>query len=640
MPAPRRALIGPALLAVLALPAAAAADPGPGQVEVRDDAGAVVGAPITGADALQAGVTRVRTTRAGDIRRYEVVAGAGTYGDVNVDLPNMTVRALPGAVVTISGTGGANGTGGGCVDVRRGGVVVEGLICRAPSGRGVEVNPPAAEGGVVVRAVTVDRPGQDGVAVLGGAGVLIEGVQVTSPRLDGIRLQTLTGAGPYRVSGGAVRLAGDDGIDLVDDVQRLEVGGVTIDGSRDNGVESDDAGSSDVLVSGVQIARSADMGVLLGGGGLRLTVQDSQVTESGDYGVHLGRGSGIVLRGLRLDGTNARGDLRFTTETRAGGVYERLDLAGSALDLPGEPRGVIVSAVGPARRARLPGPPAGLVGIDRLAAVKDTGAGTSSVTLRFGVSDAERQVVRVSGLGIFEDDPPANSGAWQRMAATVVDAAGNARVALGDRDIASGSDTRTAVYGLFGPPNGAPEILDVFPAPGGVARGRTVLLAARVRDDAGLSTGSFALTLDGTRRGGVSYRDGVVRFRIPAPAPGRRTARLLVVDAQGLRSEREWSFRVANARPRILARGVRPRGGARVAAGRVTLLVPVRDDRGTASLRAAVRVDGRRVGARIVRGRVVARVTLAPGRHRLQVLVTDRSGARAGRTWSVVARPR
>jgi Right handed beta helix region len=645
MPTHSRVLIAAtAAIAAFSFAGPALAEPAAGEVEVLNEAGVRVGPLLTGTDAVQTALAVVRTgplARADDALPWSVVAGAGTYGDVLVDEPNLTVRpALTptgDAAVTISGTGGADATGLECVDITRGGVTLKGIRCRTPSGRGVEVILPPNEGGVTIQGVVVDRPAQDGFAVNGGAGFVIQDSSVITPGADGIRLERLTGPGPYRVQGGSITRSADDGIDLVDDVQRLQVVGVTIDSARTNGIESDDAGSSDLAVDGATITRSGDHGVILGGGGTRLSVANTTITGSSDYGVVVTRATGTTLRGLRFNGTNVLGDVRFSAELRTGGVYDALDFGGAVVSLPGDPVGVILSALTPARRAALTGIPPGLRTVNRFVRVRDTGGGTTSaVRLRFLVPPAELAPLRASAIKVYEDDPTANRRQWQEVAGSRVDvAAGAVEVDLTDRGIASGSDGRFATYGPLGPPNGAPEILGVLPLDGATARGRDVAIRARVRDEEPLSTGSFLLEIDGVRRGGVSFKGDLVQFRPGRLRVGLHRARLVVVDANRLVGERSWTFAVINGAPRILLGKAKPRRSSLVLArSRTTISVPVRDDLPLRTLRASMRVDGKRVAARVVGGRVVGRVALAAGRHRVIVAVRDRDGATTSRRWS------
>jgi hypothetical protein len=507
----------------------------------------------------------------------------------------------------------------------------------------VEVALPPTEGGVVLQGLTVYRPARDGIAVTGGAGVLIQDATVITPGGDGIRLARLTGPGPYRIQGGTITRSADDGVDLVDDVQGAQVAGVRIDSSRGNGIESDDAGSSDLVVDGATISRSGDHGVLLGGGGTRLSVVNSTVTGSGDYGVVITRATGTTLRGLRFDGTNRLGDVRFSAELRTGGVYEGLAFGNTVVSLPGNPVGVILSTLTAAGRAGLTGTPPGLQSLNRFLRVRDTGGGPSSaVRLRFTVPVAELAALRLGAVKVYEDDPSGNRRQWQEVPGTRVDAAAGAvEVDLTDAGIASGSDARFATYGPLGPPNGAPQILGVLPLDGGLARGRDVAIRARVRDDEPLTTASFLLEIDGIRRGGVSFRGDLVQFVPGRLALGVHRARLVAVDSNRLAAERVWTFQVVNRAPRILTRRARPRAsGLVLVRPATTIAVPVRDDLPLRTVRAAMRVDGRQVRTRILGGRVTARLPLAPGRHRVLLAVRDRDGALAVRRWSFrVVRP-
>jgi hypothetical protein len=597
-----------------------------------------VGPQITGADAIQAAVARVRAgsfARPDDTRPWTIVAGAGTYGDVFVDEPNLTLMPSAGAAVAISGSGGADGTGGGCIDVARGGVVLQGLVCRAPRGRGIEVRPPFAEGGVAIRQVTVDRAGSDGIAVLSGAGVLVQDTTVTQSRRDGVRLEHLTGPGPYRIQGGRIDRSGDDGIDLFDDAQRVQVAGVGLDANRDTGLESDDSGSTDLSVDASVFSRNGTDGVFLARGA-RLAVTNSVFTRNGKYGIELGGGNGIWIRSDRFDGTDQRGDLAFSPDNRTAGLYDGLAFLDTQITLPGEPRGVVLAASTGVQRLSLTQIPAGFASLNRFVRVKDSGSTpTSSVTLRFDVSPNQLAPLRLSALQVYEDDRPGNRGRWLPTTGTRVNPAGAVEVTLGDRDIASGSDSRFAVYAPLGPPNVAPSLLAVYPRPGGVVRGRRVLVGAQVGDDEALGTGRFALFVDGRRRGGVSWRNGLVRFDAGRLRLGRHRAELLVVDASGLRSGRTWFFTVRNARPTITRRRAHPRPNGFVLSHRlVRIRVPVHDDLPLARGAARVRVDGRLVRSRIAHGRLVARVALRPGRHRLVVTVRDRDGLTARRGWT------
>src|SRR5262249_14157416 len=137
-----------------------------------------------------------------------------------------------------------------------------------------------------------------------GAGVVIQDTVVTSSGRDGISLSKITGAGPYVIQGGRVARNGDDGVDLADDAQHVRGSAVTIDANHGNGVESDDAGSTDLIVDGCIVSRNGVDGVLLSGGGTNLAVTNTTALGNARYGIDLGRGGGLQVVGDRLDGTN------------------------------------------------------------------------------------------------------------------------------------------------------------------------------------------------------------------------------------------------------------------------------------------------------------------------------------------------
>ena len=265
---------------------------------------------------------------------------------------------------------------------------------------------------------------------------------------------------------------------------------------------------------------------------------------------------------------------------------------------------MVVRAIPLSQRARLTRLPAGLVGFSRLVGVRDTGrSSTSVVTLRFGLAPTDLAAVRTSALAVYEDDPPGNKKVWQVVPGTRLLPGGQVEITLTDPQIASGSDARFATYAPLAPPNLAPVIAAVYPAQGARVRGRTQLLSAAVGDDELLNTGRFALFVDGKRRGGVSFRNGNVIFRIGGLAPGGHRAALLVVDQSGLRTTRAWTFTVLNGRPTILRRRALPRPGSFVLTrGVVRVRIPVRDDQRVVRALTRVRVDGRVVRARVVRG--------------------------------------
>jgi hypothetical protein len=630
-----RRLIAAAVGAPLLVAAPVAAEPGPGSAEVRSDTGAVI-ATHTGTDALAAATATVASARTDDTRTWSVVVGAGTYGDVVVAEPNVTLRSLDGAAVAISGAGAANDTGGGCVDVTRGGVVLQGLACINPAGHGIEVRPPAADGGIVLRRLTITSPGSHGILVSSGSGVTIEHPSITGAAAgaDGIRLQGLTGAGPYRIEGGVSRANSGDGIDL-EGAQRVQIAGIALDGNSESGIEIDGAANFDVAVDGITARGNVRSGALLTGGANRITLVNATFTGNRGTGVTLGQLASPSISGLRFDGTNAGGDLRLTTDVRTGGSYTNLAFIDTPLTLPNEPRGVVVSSATAAHRRGLSRLPARTTALGKFVRVRDTGPGTSIVRLRFLLTAADLVTGRQSGIRVYEDDPPANRRRWQLVPGSRIDPGGFAEARLTDVRIASGSDARFAVYAPLAPVNTPPQVVGVFPPDGGTYVGRSVVVSALVRDDGPLGTGSFRLDLDGRRRGGIELRNGSPVWPFVRLGVGTHTARVQVVDASGRSAERSWSFTVVNFTPRVKRLLSRPRPKQVVRTrGLVRLSILLRDDERISLGRARVRVDGQRVQVRLRGKRLVASIPLRDGRHRIQVIYTDLDGAQVRRGWT------
>ncbi|GEM_PF-726359 len=377
----------------IALAGTASASPLAGTVEVRDQAGAVVDVR-TGPDALRDALGVIGTLRGPDTRPWSVVVGAGTYGDAVVGARNVTVVADPPGGAIIRGTGGTDDTGGGCLDVTRGPVTVDGIACQAPSRTGINVTLPNAEGGVLLRAVSVDAAGVDGVAATGGTGITLDGVVVSRAKRDGIRLTSLTGPGPYTITGGSIAASGRDGLRLADDVTRLAVTGLGVTGSTGYGVASEDAGTADITLSGLGVSGSGKDGVLVRGGGLRIALHDLTATGNAGAGVRLGDASGLRVHGLALNGSNAGGDLVFTSDPRTGGAYGALSTSDGTVNLVGEPSAVRLSGVPPSRASVAAGSP---LGRRRAGATLLVGATTRTssrrIVLRFPISSSPRVAV-------------------------------------------------------------------------------------------------------------------------------------------------------------------------------------------------------------------------------------------------------
>lgn len=629
-----------ALGALLLAATPALAEPAPGVVEVRNEAGAIVAQP-TGADAVADAVASVATSRTDDTRPWSVVIGAGTYGDAVVNEPNVTVRAAEAAVVVLSGTGGTNHTAGGCVDIARGGVVLQSVACANPTGRGIEVRPPGGEGGIVLRRVTVTSPGADGIYVSSGAGIVIEDNTVTgaAATADGIHLQGIAGAGPYRVQGGVMRGNGGDGIDVAG-AQRLQLVGMTVESNGEHGIEVDGAGNFEVGVDAVTARGNTGAGVSLGGGGNRLSVTNTSFTDNRGGGLALGQVASPTLGSLTFDGTNRGGDLRFSANTRTGGSYTNLVFIDTPITLPNDPRGVILSSATAAQRAAFSPLPNRTVALGRYVRVKNSGAGTSVVRLRFLLSPADLVKGRQSGIRVFEDDPPGNRRRWQAVRGSRIDPTGFAEARLTDAQIASGSAARFATYAPLAPFNTPPEIVSVFPANGGAYEGRNGLMSALARDDGPLAASSYRLEVDGRRRGRMELRNGNPVWPFVRLDVGPHIAKLTVTDAGGLATEVVWSFTVLNLKPQVQRALSKPRPGSvvRRVRGVVRLSILMRDDQRIVPARARVRVDGRRVRVTRQGRRLVARIPLRTGRHRIQVVYTDRDGAKVSRGWRFTVR--
>jgi hypothetical protein len=620
--------------------APAVAEPAPGVVEVRNEAGAVVAQP-TGADAIATAIAAVGTSRTDDTKPWSVVVGAGTYGDLIVNEPNVTVRSSDGAIVVISGAGGTDNTGGGCVDITRGNVLLQSLACSNPAGSGIEVRPPGTEGGIVLRRVAVTSPGKDGILVSSGVSAVLEDttVQGATAPADGIHLQGLGGPGPYRVQGGLVRSNGGDGID-VGAAQQLQVVGVTAEANGENGIEVSGAANFAVDIDGATARGNAGVGVMLGGGGNRLSLTNTTLTGNRGGGVALDRVASPTLSGLMFDGTNAGGDLRFSADIRTGGSYANLTFIDTPVNLADNPRGVIVSAVSATQRARVSRLPAGTIALGRFVRVRNSGAGASRLRMRFVLSPADLVKGKQSGIRVYEDDPPGNRRRWQAVQGSRLVAGGIADVFLNDGRIASGSLTRSAIYAPLAPENPAPQILAVFPANGGTYEGRNGVMSALVADDVPLGAAAFELEVDATRRGGLQLRNGNPVWPRVRLGVGPHVARLRVTDAGGRVSELAWSFTVVNLIPQVKRARSKPFPGSviRRTRGSVPVSVLMRDDQRIVLSRARVRVDGRRVQVRLQGRRLVARIPLRAGRHRIQVVYTDRDGATVSRGWRFTVR--
>lgn len=620
--------------AALALTAATAvAEPGPGAVEVRDDRGTLIGDRLRGDDAIQAAVARVESQRTVNSRRWSVIAGAGTYGDVAISTPNLVLRAAQNVRAGIRGTGGSNGTGGGCIDVRAGKVLIANLDCASPPGVGVEIAPPATAIGVVLQGVGVSGSGGEGILVRSGKRVQLLAVSVSGAGGAGVRFEGLRGPGPYEMRAGAVRGGRASGI-VVTNSANVGIAAVTVAGNADDGISIVHPQNSAVVVDSAVIQANGRNGMVISQGSGNAVLR-SQFSGNGGSGVVLGAGAGLRIEGNGFDGTNRADDVRFSTAARTGGSYVDLNLLGTRINALGEPNGVAVAAATAAQRLQLAAPPAGLSGLNRVVRVRDLDADPGSgITLRFGFSPTELAGLRPSGLTVYEHDRAGNPAVWEALPTAPLAANGALDVTLTDPVIASGSDDRFAFYAPFGPFNAAPQVASVYPNPGVVNRGRKLVIGAAVADDGPLTRRSFRLVVDGRNRGGAVYRAGIVRYRLTL-RPGLHGVVLRVRDDAGQETTQSWRFRVRNAKPTVDLRRALPRPGSfRLSRGPVAISIPVRDDQTLQRRRVRMLVDGQAVTARLRDGRLRARPVLEQGRHRVVVVVRDRDGARTLRTWT------
>jgi len=316
-------------------------------------------------------------------------------------------------------------TTGGCARITRGNVTLDGITCRGATRTGIATAPPNGEGGIVVRNVTVDAAGADAISATGGAGIVIQDAVITNPRRSGIRLASLTAAGPYAVVGGSVTGAAANGLELADDVTKLAVTGLAISGSKGSGVLSNDAGNADLTLQGVTVGAGAKDGIVFGGDGLRLAVRDSVVTGNAGAGIRLADGTGFAVSGVTLDGSNGGGDLLFTADDRTGGSYSGLQADGG-FSLVGDPYAVRISAA----RAGLPASAGGRARSGAALSV----AATASVAKR-------RLVVRFDASGAVWR----GAGAWAKVN-TSRRIRGGAQAILGTSYLG----TAAALYAPFG----------------------------------------------------------------------------------------------------------------------------------------------------------------------------------------------
>ena len=133
---------------------------------------------------------------------------------------------------------------------------------------------------------------------------------------------------------------------------------------------------------------------------------------------------------------------------------------------------------------------------------------------------------------------------WDTVVSFPATAGTTYRIAVGD---AGGATQSTFNLHLVGPPNEAPTVEKLRPTDGATITDRTPTIAATVRDSAtDLTANNLVLRLDGQIKAGFSYDRTTDRLTYTSNqlTLGTHTARIRAVDAQGLATVREWSFRV------------------------------------------------------------------------------------------------
>jgi len=140
---------------------------------------------------------------------------------------------------------------------------------------------------------------------------------------------------------------------------------------------------------------------------------------------------------------------------------------------------------------------------------------------------------------------PASGWDWGSKVAFDAQAGTTYRIAVAD---AGGATQSTFNLELAGPQNEAPRITKIRPMDGSTISDRTPTIAATVRDSAtNLAASNIVLRVDGEIRSGFSYDRSTDRLTYTTNRLdlGKHTVRIRAVDAQGLATVRDWSFRIA-----------------------------------------------------------------------------------------------
>jgi thermitase len=156
----------------------------------------------------------------------------------------------------------------------------------------------------------------------------------------------------------------------------------------------------------------------------------------------------------------------------------------------------------------------------------------------------------VSGVaGLLASQGRSAAGIRNRLERTADD------LGAGDKDRYYGNgrvNAARAVGNVQQPPeepeNSAPKVLNVRPAPDSAVDDRTPLIGATVRDaETNLSKDDIRLLVDGRERKGFSYnrtRDRLTFEPEQRLATGTHSVKVVARDAQGLTTNRTWSFKV------------------------------------------------------------------------------------------------
>ncbi len=240
--------------------------------------------------------------------------------------------------------------------------------------------------------------------------------------------------------------------------------GVTIDGNRNNGVESDAAGSTDLIVDSARLVKNGD-GVLLGAAAPpcgwsarpRSATAGTASRSAGAAGSRFRTTPSTVQPPGRRRPSRPTPRRRRLRRDRAAGHDHRPAGRAARRGRLGHrrfPAGAPHPAAGGAGRLQ---PPRGCA---------TTAGSTSVITLRFGLAPTDLAAVRDVGAGGLRGRPARNPEDVQVVPGTRLLPGGQVEITLTDPQIASATTPRFATYGPLAPPNLAPVIGAVYPAQG------------------------------------------------------------------------------------------------------------------------------------------------------------------------------